>query len=136
MGGDIAFEQDAKRRVVGDGNWVLVHSADQVPTEAELEELTEDVEHAVVGVGGVLEAAVGVDPVEELEGALPVVAVRGEGSGDCVGVEVGKLRSGWVWWVGIGCGGEWLRCGGAQKEGGSGGAKEKKEAPSPEASRG
>ena len=63
---------------LGGRGGVGVHAANEVPAELELEELTENVEHEVEGVGGVMELGVGLFyPVEELEGALPVI-VEGE----------------------------------------------------------
>lgn len=78
VGGDVALEHETEGGVVGGRGGVGVHAANEVPAELELEELTEDVEHEVEGVSGVMELGVGVFyPVEELEGALPVV-VEGE----------------------------------------------------------
>jgi hypothetical protein len=48
----------------------------------EFEELTKNVEHAIVSMSVVLEMALGLNPVEEIEGALPVVAVGREGFSD------------------------------------------------------
>lgn len=80
VGGDVALEEDTECGVVGGRGGAGVHAANEVPTEIELEELGEDVEHEVEGVGGVAEVAVGVrffHPVEELHGSLPIV-VEGE----------------------------------------------------------
>lgn len=65
------------------------------------------------------EAAVGLDPREELEGALPVVAVRGESFRDGVGIELERVGLGGFLWVG----GEGLSCRGDEE---GLGAREKK----------
>lgn len=75
MGRDIALEHNAKCGMIRERRWVSGHPLNQVPGELKLEELAENVDHSVVGVRSVLEPALGLDPVEEFESALPVVAV-------------------------------------------------------------
>jgi len=80
MRGNIALKDDTECGVVGGRGGAGVHAANEVPTEIELEELGQDVEYEVEGVGGVAKVAVGVSflhPVEELQGSLPII-VEGE----------------------------------------------------------
>ena len=56
------------------------HALDQNPYEIEFEKLAQNVNHAVVwGISGVIEAALGLNPIEELECAFPIISVAGEG---------------------------------------------------------
>jgi hypothetical protein len=60
--------------------------SNQVPREFEFEELTKNIDHTIASIGVVLEMELGFDPVEELERALPIVAVGGEGLANSSGV--------------------------------------------------
>lgn len=106
MGGDITLEHDAKGGVVGEGRWVVLHSANQSPTEGELEELAEDVEHVVECVGGVMEVVMGLDVVEEVECAVPVVVVGEKGFANRCVIEMrdGVWKRSWGLWGGGGKG--------------------------------
>lgn len=76
VGGDVALEHDTACGVVGGRGGAGVHAANEVPTQIELEELGQNVEHEVESVGGMAEVAVRVrffHPVEKLQGLLPVV---------------------------------------------------------------
>ena len=79
MGTRIAIEHDTKRGVIGQSRWVASHAMNQAPGKVELEELAQDVDHAVVRIGGMRDAALLFDPVEKVESFLPVVAVTREG---------------------------------------------------------
>lgn len=50
----------------------------QVPRKFKLKELTENVKHAIEGLGGVLEVAISLHPVEKVQGFFPVIAIRRE----------------------------------------------------------
>lgn len=74
----IALEHETKSDMVGVRNWVCFHALDQNPYEIEFEKLAQNVNHAIVGISGVIEAALGLNPIEELECAFPVIGVAGE----------------------------------------------------------
>lgn len=91
MGGRVAVEQGPESGVVRERAGAPPHPVDQAPAELELEELAEDVDHAVERVGGVGKGLLRLDPVEEVEGPLPLVVVTGERVGDSFWVQ-----SAWV----------------------------------------
>lgn len=87
MGRSVPLEDDSKCGVVGRRARRCLHPIDQAPGEIELEELAQDVYGTIEGFWGVLESEFGFDPVEEIERALPVVGVGGDGFFYGFGVE-------------------------------------------------
>lgn len=72
-GGGEAVEERAEGGAVGEGG----RGVDEGPGEVELEVLSEDVDGGGESSGRVGEAGGGRQPVEEFEGAVPVVGVGG-----------------------------------------------------------
>lgn len=97
MSGDIALEHDTERGVVREGRRVVAHAVNEVPTLGKLEEFPEDVDGEVEGFCGVAEMVLGLDPVEKLEGAVPVVVEGDEGFANGGGVDMDGII--WNWSV-------------------------------------
>lgn len=89
MCGRIAFEQYPKSGMIGRSLCITPHLADQLPYQIILEELTQYVDHLVEGLDGVIEVRVLGYPIEELQCALPVVIVAGDGVENCALIEIG-----------------------------------------------
>ena len=85
----IALEHYTKSDMIGVRNWVFFHAFDQIPYEIEFEKLAQNVNHTIIGISGVIEAALDLDPIEELERAFPIIGVAREGL-----AHIGMIKTG------------------------------------------